>query len=174
MHSCFRAINKCSTCARSKCVCIVLRKCLQSAVNQSQREAMIMQLQLRARSHERSVLLLLKGSPWLLSSLLITALLFISSPLSLLLFSLSLSLALSLLSESALWPTWNRSCFDDVPEVLGSAIPSLFLQITVQINTLAPADPQWEMPPEARPSGPAGVFAACHRCQHSAGRDALN
>lgn len=55
--------------------------------------------------------------------------------------------------QGELWRTWNRNCFDDVPEVLRSGHSVLFLQITAQINTLALADPKQAMPPESNPQG---------------------
>ena len=55
--------------------------------------------------------------------------------------------------RSELRRTWNRSCFDDVPEVLGSELLSFSLQITAQINTLALTDPQQAMPLESHPQG---------------------
>lgn len=52
-----------------------------------------------------------------------------------------------------LWWTWNRSCFDDVPEDLGSGFLSFFLQITAQINMLALADPEQATASESHPPG---------------------
>lgn len=58
----------------------------------------------------------------------------------------------------------------------GSGDLSRFVQITAQINTLAPADPEQTMPPESRPSGPHRPPAppACHDCQRSARRAAAD
>ena len=126
------------------------------------------QFQLR----EWSALRLLNGLPSLLYSLLIAALLFISSALAL--SPVTEVCAVWELERSELRRTWSRSCFDDVPEVFGVRITVLFPSDYRPDKYVGLDWPTASDAPRVPPPGSACIAMACHHCQHSAGRASSN